>query len=84
MRRRALLKTGLSGALLVTETGPAVAEDLTTRDERIETWDGKQLAATVYEPAGSEQMPAVLMTHGYGGTKADVSRESYPTARYPF
>ena len=76
MRRRGLLKTGLSGVLLVAGTTPAAAEDVTTSDKRIETWDGKDLAATVYEPPGSEQVPAVLMTHGYGGTKADVSREA--------
>lgn len=54
MRRRGLLKTGLSGVLLVTGTTPAAAEDVTTSDKRIETWDDRDLAATVYEPPGSE------------------------------
>jgi ABC-2 type transport system ATP-binding protein len=76
MRRRRLLKAGLSGALLAAGSRPAAAEGVTTTGERIETWDGKELAATVYDPPGDEQVPAVLMTHGYGGTKADVSREA--------
>ena len=57
-------------------TASAAAASVTTRDERIETWDRKELAATVHEPPGDERVPAVLMTHGYGGTRADVSREA--------
>jgi len=57
-------------------TVPAAAGNVTTREERIEAWDGKQLAAIVYEPPGSELVLTMLMTHGYGETKADISREA--------
>jgi predicted acyl esterase len=81
MRRRTALElAGAAGLTLATGAGVApalaAAEGVTTREERIETWDGKELAATVYEPPDEGAVPSVLMTHGYGGTRADVAREA--------
>lgn len=76
MHRRGLLKAGISGVLVAIGAQSVAADGITTASERIGTWDGKELAATVYEPPGQRQVPSVLMTHGYGGTKADVSREA--------
>lgn len=84
MRRRSVLKAGVTGALLAGGATPGAAEGVTTTDERIETWDGKELAATVYHPPGADQVPAVLMTHGYGGTKADVSRDATRYAEHGY
>lgn len=85
MRRRTALKlAGTAGVALAAGAAPTTASEVTTRDERIETWDGKELAATVYGPPGSDRVPAVLMTHGYGGTRDDVAREAtrYAEAGY--
>lgn len=77
MRRRTALKlAGTAGAALAAGAAPTTATEVTTREERIETWDGKELAATVYVPPGDDEVPAVLMTHGYGGTRDDVARDA--------
>lgn len=56
------------------------------RDRRIESFDGVELAATLYEPAGDGPNPAVLMTHGYGSFRGDpeITREAerYAEAGY--
>lgn len=44
----------------------------------IESFDGTTIVATLYEPDLGEPQPAVLSTHGWGGTRAD--RE--PLARF--
>lgn len=75
MRRRAVLKAGVTGALVAGGAHPASAE-VTTSSERITVWDGTEIAATVHDPPDQRGVPAVLMTHGYGGTKDSVSREA--------
>ncbi|PSP72230.1 hypothetical protein BRC86_12840 [Halobacteriales archaeon QS_3_64_16] len=37
----------------------------------IESFDDTTLEASLYEPAGEDSRPAILMTHGWGGTRAD-------------
>jgi cephalosporin-C deacetylase-like acetyl esterase len=44
----------------------------------VESFDGTTIVATLYEPEVSEPQPAVITTHGWGGTRAD--RE--PLARF--
>jgi len=39
---------------------------------RIESFDGTELSATVYEPTAEGPHPAILMTHGWGGNKSDL------------
>lgn len=36
---------------------------------RIPSWDGTELATTLYVPDGEGPFPAVLMTHGFGGDR---------------
>ncbi len=90
--RRTLLKT-LGGAvtLAVTGTGTAAAETsrFTKTAVEIESFDGTTLAATLYEPSGNDRQPAMLMTHGYGGSRSDVepwatmyARNGYVTLTY--
>jgi predicted acyl esterase len=75
MRRRAVLEAGVTGALVAGGAHPAIAE-VTTSSERITVWDGTEIAATVYDPPDQRGVPAVLMTHGYGGTNDSVRREA--------
>lgn len=42
-------------------------------ERRIESFDGTELDTTYYEPASEGPHPAVLMTHGWGGSKADLT-----------
>jgi predicted acyl esterase len=44
----------------------------TTEERRIESHDGIELDATVYEPTAEGPHPAVLMTHGWGGDKRQL------------
>lgn len=41
-------------------------------DRRIESFDGTELSATLYEPTADGPHPAILMTHGWGGNKSDL------------
>lgn len=49
-----------------------------TDERRIEGYEGVELDATVYEPTAEGPHPAILMTHGWGGSKADMQ----PLAEY--
>lgn len=73
--RRTFLKTvGGLAAFAAAGTGAAAAKTsgFSKTDVEIESFDGTTLAATLYEPAGNDRQPAMLMTHGYGGSRADV------------
>jgi ABC-2 type transport system ATP-binding protein len=37
----------------------------------IESFDGTSIEASLYEPTMDDPQPAVLTTHGWGGTRAD-------------
>src|SRR5690606_6648109 len=39
------------------------------------------LDTTFYEPAGRDRAPAILLAHGFGGSKHDVAREARGLAR---
>ncbi|WP_254536521.1 CocE/NonD family hydrolase [Halomarina litorea] len=43
----------------------------TTEALEIESFDGTTIRASVFEPDVDGERPAVLMTHGWGGTRAD-------------
>ncbi|WP_336326948.1 S15 peptidase family protein [Halovenus sp. HT40] len=43
-----------------------------TEERRIESHDGIELDATVYEPTAEGPHPAILMTHGWGGDKRQL------------
>ena len=89
--RRTLLKTVGGAAALAATGGVAAAKTsgITTTDHEIASFDGTDLAATLYEPAGNGRKPAMLMTHGYGGSRSDVdgwarmyARNGYVTLTY--
>jgi predicted acyl esterase len=69
LTRRDALRAGglaLAGAAVVGTASAAV----TTRDLRIDSWDGTELAATLFLPSGTGEHPAVLMTHGWGSDRS--------------
>jgi len=90
-RRDVLKGLGVGGAALFAGVDPVLAavqqtvphgdgdHSVSVRDPvEIESFDGTTIVATLYEPDVSEPQPAVLTTHGWGGTRAD--RE--PLARF--
>lgn len=72
--RRAVLKTasGIAAVAAIGTTAVAAASEgeFTTTDYSIESFDGTELGATLYEPASGGSNPAILMTHGYGLTRS--------------
>ncbi|WP_144240234.1 alpha/beta hydrolase family protein [Natrinema altunense] len=81
MLLRATAASGITASGLGIGTRPAAAIELdcalsneffhgdgtfTTQDVTVESFDGTELAATVYEPDPEGPHPAVLMTHGWG------------------
>lgn len=73
--RRAFL-AAVSGTASVVAGGRGAADGdaFTTTDLVIDSFDGTELAATVYEPSaeGLDNHPAMLLTHGYGGDRSSV------------
>jgi ABC-2 type transport system ATP-binding protein len=43
-----------------------------SEERRIASFDGTELDATYYEPTADGPHPAILMTHGWGGSKTDL------------
>ncbi|RXK47232.1 S15 peptidase family protein [Halorientalis pallida] len=43
-----------------------------SEERRIESFDGTELDTTFYEPTADGPHPAILMTHGWGGSKTDL------------
>lgn len=90
-RRDVLKGLGVGGATLFAGVDPVLAAVQQTTPHgdgdhsvsvtdpvEVESFDGTTIVATLYEPDVSEPQPAVLTTHGWGGTRAD--RE--PLARF--
>ena len=75
----ALLAAGAVGTS-VTSAAAATANGCRTTTQRIESWDGTELATRLYVPAGGDDgpYPAVLITHGYG---SDKENEGGPPTR---
>src|SRR6185437_14390781 len=85
----AVLAAVLIMAVAVT-VGLAIANrpvPLTVRNLRIAVTDGPagnqhvSLDATFYTPPGSGRVPAILVAHGFGGTKNSVRGEAEELAR---
>ncbi|UPM43981.1 CocE/NonD family hydrolase [Halocatena salina] len=89
--RRTFL-TVVGGTALAAAGGTAAAggDDFTTTDITIDSFDGTEIASTLYEPGdGSNDHPAMLLTHGYGGNRETVrsraemyARNGYVTLAY--
>lgn len=89
-RRDVLKGLGVGGAALFAGVDPVLAavqnsphgegdHSVSVTDPvEIESFDGTTIVATLFEPGVEEPQPAVLSTHGWGGTRAD--RE--PLARF--
>ena len=74
----ALLATALSSALLALAP-PAAAADIGTEDARIASGAGEdavELDTTLYLPGTDEPAPAVVLAHGFGGSKRSVAAEA--------
>ncbi len=80
-----LVGAGATAVTLVSRPGPYTARDL-----RIPVLDGPHdnqhvvLDATLFRPAGAGRLPAVLLAHGFGETKAAVRGEAIGLARAGF
>jgi ABC-2 type transport system ATP-binding protein len=74
--RRTVLR-GLAGAAFASGmAGVASARadecSYTTSDLRIESWDGTELACTLFRPDEPGPHPSMLMTHGWGGDRSEA------------
>jgi predicted acyl esterase len=76
MDRRTFTK--LAGGVAATAglgVGTASADSSFTKHDRveIESWDGTTIVGTLFVPASEDPHPAVVATHGYGGTRSDAA-----------
>jgi ABC-2 type transport system ATP-binding protein len=74
--RRSVLR-GLAGAAFAsgmasTAAARADPSSYTTSDLRIESWDGTELACTLFRPDEPGPHPSMLMTHGWGGDRSEA------------
>lgn len=83
MNRRQFLAglgVGTAGAMA---TVPAAADlEYAVEDVRIESFDGTEIAATLYEPTEPGQYPVVLGTHGWGGSRRSSIGHDYAPRGY--
>lgn len=76
--RRGVLRGMAGGAALAAGTSvqaaaaPATSAPYTRTDTRIASFDGTELAASVYTPDGTGPFPAVVGTHGWGGDRSSA------------
>ncbi|GAA0908611.1 alpha/beta fold hydrolase [Pseudonocardia zijingensis] len=70
----------LGGLLL---TGAAAPADVRVAEERVTTADGVELDTSLYLPA-TTPAPAVLVAHGFGGSKASVDADARALAARGF
>lgn len=65
-RRQFLTLVGGTTALAVGGGTASASGGFTKRHLTVDSFDGTEIAATLYEPPGEGPHPALLMTHGYG------------------
>ena len=62
---------------------PASAgQEFTETDVRIESFDGIEIAATLFEPDAPGRYPVVLGTHGWGGSRSRGLGRTYAPRGY--
>ncbi|WP_245159109.1 alpha/beta fold hydrolase [Blastococcus sp. TF02A_35] len=74
----ALLAVGLTPATVVLAP-PAAAAEVRTEDARVPSGSGAdavELDTTLYLPDGDEPAPAVVLAHGFGGSKRSVADDA--------
>ena len=96
--RTATRRTAAAGAAVVLAGGGGLVwgvaaggePEVAAQDHRIQVVDGPRddqrvtLDATFYRPVGGGRAPAVLLAHGFGGSKDDVRREAEDLARHGY
>ncbi|MGW7420519.1 CocE/NonD family hydrolase [Streptomyces sp. NPDC054813] len=84
-RPRRLLSAAAAVVVLVgAGTWTAVASDGPTpvhRSDKVMAVDGVQLDTSFFTTPGTGRRPAVLLAHGFGGSKADMRQEAEDLAR---
>lgn len=74
--RRAVLRAtaGAAFAAGIADVAASAADELayTTEDLKIDSWDGTELACTLYLPEADGPHPSMLMTHGWGGDRSEA------------
>lgn len=74
-RRQFLRSTAVAGGVAGTFSRAATAsrETYETVDRRVPSFDGTEIASTVFLPGGSGRHPVVMATHGWGGDRSSVA-----------
>jgi len=75
----ALLSLLLSSGLLVLAPSASAAEDVATVEARVPSGSGAdavELDTTTYLPPGDDPAPAVVLAHGFGGSKNSVADDA--------
>jgi ABC-2 type transport system ATP-binding protein len=75
MQRRDFVQAATGAAFALPFANAATAADGTvhTHDRRIASFDGQEIASTVFLPPGDGQHPVVMATHGWGGDRSSVA-----------
>ncbi|MCS0604993.1 CocE/NonD family hydrolase [Streptomyces sp. LP11] len=71
-----LVGAGTWTAAVASDDAPAVRAD-----ERVMAVDGVRLDTSFFTPADGARHPAVLLAHGFGGSKADLREQAQDLAR---
>jgi ABC-2 type transport system ATP-binding protein len=75
----ALVLLLLSAGLLLLAPSAAAADEVRTEEARVSSGTGAdavELDTTLYLPAGDEPAPAVVLAHGFGGSKQSVASDA--------
>ncbi|MET9449321.1 CocE/NonD family hydrolase [Streptomyces cinerochromogenes] len=85
-RPRRLLAAGAAVAVLAgagTWTAAVASDDTRSvrRSDQVMAVDGVRLDTSYFTPAGAGRHPAVLLAHGFGGSKDDMRRQAEDLAR---
>jgi putative CocE/NonD family hydrolase len=81
-RRRFVGLLGAGATGLATATPARGAPEYTSEDVRIESFDGTEIAATLFEPTAPGNYPVVLGTHGWGGSRSSSIGHTYAPRGY--
>jgi putative CocE/NonD family hydrolase len=73
---------GAATAGLAAATPASAALAYTETDVRIESFDGTEIAATLFEPDAPGRYPVVLGTHGWGGSRSRGLGRTYAPRGY--
>ncbi|MGY1802720.1 alpha/beta fold hydrolase [Blastococcus sp. SYSU D00922] len=73
----------LSGGLLALAPAASAADEVRTEESRVPSGSGAdavELDTTLFLPAGDEPAPAVVLAHGFGGSKQSVADDAQDLA----